>query len=398
MKTSQRHNAALRHEIERIAVPDNTKTVPAPQPITTTPGNGGSGRPVIFNLRFQEKTGTKAVDFVKTVIIPTGKLITGTNTAELLFDTLPNGTIHQTLRHTGVGANTWEATSRIETRQSSTLVGLPFDKGCVDVRGYTDTYPLLNIGSNAETSTGWGLRINMPLGQGITSSTLNQNYIETLGDSLPYSLKVANLDTVGSFPLLELRSNHLVNAGTGIDLRHNSRGINVYIPDTTAAGNYVTYGINIDFRPLYTTSMVGGTALNISTIGKYKTGIDVFISDTGVSADNATNKGLRVTVPNKVQAGIFIGTGTRTAQADAVVRIDASATTNYGLDINGMLTASLYAINGAQVVINRQTGWAAPTGTATRTTFNTGTVTLAQLAERVKALIDDLTTHGLIGT
>lgn len=39
-----------------------------------------------------------------------------------------------------------------------------------------------------------------------------------------------------------------------------------------------------------------------------------------------------------------------------------------------------------------RTGWDAPTGTATRTTFDTTTVTTAQLAERVKALIDDLTT------
>jgi hypothetical protein len=43
------------------------------------------------------------------------------------------------------------------------------------------------------------------------------------------------------------------------------------------------------------------------------------------------------------------------------------------------------------------TGWGAPTGTATRTTFATGSVTLPQLAERVKALIDDLTTKGVIG-
>lgn len=36
--------------------------------------------------------------------------------------------------------------------------------------------------------------------------------------------------------------------------------------------------------------------------------------------------------------------------------------------------------------------WASATGTATRTTFATSTVTTAQLAERVKALIDDLQT------
>ena len=38
----------------------------------------------------------------------------------------------------------------------------------------------------------------------------------------------------------------------------------------------------------------------------------------------------------------------------------------------------------------RLAGWARPTGTATRTTFDTATITLPQLAERVKALLDDL--------
>ena len=47
--------------------------------------------------------------------------------------------------------------------------------------------------------------------------------------------------------------------------------------------------------------------------------------------------------------------------------------------------------------IAKPTGWGAATGTATRTTFLTSSVTLATLAEHVKALIDDLTAYGLIG-
>lgn len=54
-------------------------------------------------------------------------------------------------------------------------------------------------------------------------------------------------------------------------------------------------------------------------------------------------------------------------------------------------------VNGLQVLGSRITGWGVPTGTATRSTFDTSSVTTAQLAERVKALIDDLTAHGLIG-
>lgn len=58
-------------------------------------------------------------------------------------------------------------------------------------------------------------------------------------------------------------------------------------------------------------------------------------------------------------------------------------------------------VAGNQVVGARKTGWALATGTATRTTFDTTSVTLPQLAERVKALIDDLHAtagHGMIGT
>lgn len=65
---------------------------------------------------------------------------------------------------------------------------------------------------------------------------------------------------------------------------------------------------------------------------------------------------------------------------------------------SGVIGATGYNVNGTSVVGSRKTGWAAATGTATRTTFVTSTVTLPLLAERVKALIDDLTSHGLIGT
>jgi len=48
------------------------------------------------------------------------------------------------------------------------------------------------------------------------------------------------------------------------------------------------------------------------------------------------------------------------------------------------------------------TGWALPTGTLTRSTFDAATVTLPQLAERVAALITDFhrssTRHGLLTT
>lgn len=79
----------------------------------------------------------------------------------------------------------------------------------------------------------------------------------------------------------------------------------------------------------------------------------------------------------------------RTGNNTAVDRFVMSDT---GLNLIGT-----YSVGGTQVVTSRRTGWGAPTGTATRTAFDTATATTAQLAERLKALIDDLTAHGLIG-
>lgn len=71
-----------------------------------------------------------------------------------------------------------------------------------------------------------------------------------------------------------------------------------------------------------------------------------------------------------------------------------------GLGVAGGVTISTGAlvVGANQVVTTRQTGWAAPTGTVSRATFDQSTVTTAQLAQRLAALINDLTTHGLIGT
>lgn len=68
---------------------------------------------------------------------------------------------------------------------------------------------------------------------------------------------------------------------------------------------------------------------------------------------------------------------------------DGSVTPSTMLD----MTATAMGFFGATAIARPTYG--APTGTATRTTFDTTTVTTAQLAERVKALIDDLRSYGL---
>jgi hypothetical protein len=73
--------------------------------------------------------------------------------------------------------------------------------------------------------------------------------------------------------------------------------------------------------------------------------------------------------------------------ASEVVRIDGG----------GLNVSSTIRIGGVQVAGGRRGGWTAATGSASRTGFDTDSVTTTGLAERVKALIDDLIAHGLIG-
>ena len=68
------------------------------------------------------------------------------------------------------------------------------------------------------------------------------------------------------------------------------------------------------------------------------------------------------------------------------------------LDVNGDIRGASFRVGLNQVVGARKTGWALPTGTLSRATFDQSTITLIQLAQRVAALLTDLyNQHSLIG-
>lgn len=79
--------------------------------------------------------------------------------------------------------------------------------------------------------------------------------------------------------------------------------------------------------------------------------------------------------------------------------IDANMIPFYASDAQGPGTGAFTCKteNGNTIILYPFNAYDAATGTATRTTFDTATVTTAQLAERVKALIDDLKQTGIIG-
>lgn len=113
-------------------------------------------------------------------------------------------------------------------------------------------------------------------------------------------------------------------------------------------------------------------------------------SARGIALDGAYTSGIALRVASDQKIAFRIGED-KTLHWDSV----AAAFKFTG----GAVSADSYRDgNDLPVVGPRVTGWEAPTGTASRTTFDTATVTLEFLARRVKALVDDLMGHGLIGT
>ena len=128
----------------------------------------------------------------------------------------------------------------------------------------------------------------------------------------------------------------------------------------------------------FTTCRLSAVIDGATTSTSYPTAFDVF-----VTANSATNPALALRV--SPAGNLLIGNTTGTERLSVTGNIQVTEATDG------------FRVGTNQVLGSRKTGWSAPTGTATRGTFVTSTVTTAELAERVKALIDDLISHGAIG-
>lgn len=165
---------------------------------------------------------------------------------------------------------------------------------------------------------------------------------------------------------------------TALDISESSSNTNV-IGVGIRIQTTGTHGINM--LGAHTTGdivMAGNSAYGLICNGTY-TNAAIRVADDqyiGLRANNAIKFKYDTTGTTRVQ---FLSSGTE----------------RVGLNMSG--TPGLF-LNSTQVVSTRITGWAAATNTKSKATFDTTTVTLPNLAARVGQLIDDLMTHGLIGT
>lgn len=141
--------------------------------------------------------------------------------------------------------------------------------------------------------------------------------------------------------------------------------------------------------PLASPSFTGGSISVAGTTNAFVTltptyGAGVSIIDFSGSGSSAQNARISSGVGSATNIVFYTGGGSLTERA----RIEDAA---FKLSVP-------MQVSGTQVVNTRRTGWTAWTGTATRTTIATGSATTQNLAEALKALLDDLIAHGLIGT
>jgi hypothetical protein len=195
-----------------------------------------------------------------------------------------------------------------------------------------------------------------------------------------------------------LIGNSLSNAAAG----GNSVGIggSVSISDTDA----VAVGFGATIAANGNNSFVGGRGASSSAIFSVAVGPYAIIN---TSASNGIAIGRDASCSTAAN-GIAMGQNAATTHSNCgAFGLNAVSTANsrftFGATANPAdveVLDGVYRIAGDQVVKARITGWDQWTGTATRTTFSTSGATLANVAEALKALLDDLGAdsggHGLL--
>lgn len=306
---------------------------------------------------------------------------------------------------------------------SGDIFGALFFQGQYDTTyGHAQT----GAGMRAKTTQGWSSGNNGAqlefftnpnnVGGTVNALVLGQDQsaafagaLSAAGDTtLSGALTVANLAT---FTSGIVAANAILTDGT-----NNQVGNLGAIPLTASNGIVIqgvrdTGALSTAFQPLLILQARGATdgAHTISTAAQIR-----METDTGYAAGSSIGRILLATTPSgstTPTTRIIVGSdgkiafGSTAAGAGLTIDnvgltltlLDATnivAGTTTGTKIGTGTTQKLGFWNATPVGV--ATGWGTPTNTFARTTFDTTTVTLAQLASRVGALISDLVSYGLL--
>jgi hypothetical protein len=204
-------------------------------------------------------------------------------------------------------------------------------------------------------------------------------------------------------------------------------GINTLLQDsaTRAVGAATGRGLicELDFNVMNPATQVIGLSIGGNSLAQASNSLGFVVNSLGtgfkwefglITIDGSANNAIKIGTEaatgsningQKIVYGYKDGGGVDRAvvqQLSGSGFLVISSATWQGLAIQGgsiyLDTTKALVVNGNQVVTNRQVGWQLPSGTQSRTSFDTASVTTAQLAQRVYALITDLYSgHGLIG-
>ena len=278
--------------------------------------------------------------------------------------------------------------------------------GTVTATGYVGSGEALTSlnASNISTGTLNAARLPaayLPLSGGTVTGDLVSTSATTSTSPTTGAIRAASLGITGAIfaDTISANSYNLIPVGRGAgEVSSNTTvGVSSLLANTTGS-NCSAFGVE--------SLQANTTGTNCSAFGAYSLRANTTGSSCSAFGDNAGRfQSDGVTEISVTNNSCFIGAstkGTQNATNENVFGCNAtgngSNTMSFGdSNITNNFFRGALSLNATQVISTRRTGWVAPTGTATRTTFATSTVTLPQLAERVKALIDDLTTHGLIG-
>lgn len=204
-------------------------------------------------------------------------------------------------------------------------------------------------------------------------------------------------------------------SNAGLYIWNKGSGQITIFTDTAGNGNVSVAGNNTAIGGVTYSGAIGDTDIvgnSSSTSGT--TGGSVYIRSGEGLVGNANSGNIYIYLGDKAGSGVKGNIGIFSANADFdggqdVIRIASRAAAPSGaiLADNAYLyvediaagNAALHTMTEAGDILKLYAvgGWGTPTNTLTRTTFDTSTVTLPQLAERVGALISDLKTlHGLL--